>query len=126
MQWFATPKDAKEFFVGHVLAQAVMESAPLAADEEYMLWFSADDEEHNDELVDRFERERNPDDYERRVTGLLRRAYERERGSDPEARAMWQDGYDVLRRGDHYLVVLLKPVLQPKTRDRILRALGRR
>lgn len=125
MQWFATDKDAKEFFVGHVLAQAVMESTPLAADEEYMLWFSADDEEHNDELVERFERERNSDEYERRISALLRRAYERERGADPEAVAMWKDGFDVLRRGDHYLVVLLKSVMQPSTRERLRRALGR-
>jgi len=126
LQWFATPKDAKEFFVGHVLAQAVMESTPLAPDEEYMLWFSAEDEEFNDELVARFEAERDAADYERRITGMLRRALERERGSDPDAQAMWEDGYDVLRHGDHYLVIVLKPVLRPGPGSRLRALLKRR
>ena len=82
-------------------------------------------EEHNEELVGRFEAERNADDYERRMSGLLRRAYERLQQSDPQTPAMWQDGFDVLRRGDHYLVVLLKPVLQLTTAERLRRALGR-
>ena len=125
MQWFGTEKDAKEFFVGQVLAQAVMESSPLAEDEEYMLWFSADDEEHNDELVSRFERERDPDAFEQRMSGMLRRAFARAREVDADAEAMWTDGYEVLRKGDHYLVMLLKPVLQPSTADRLRRALGR-
>ena len=125
MQWFATAKDAKEFFVGHVLAQAVMESAPLADDEEYMLWFSADDGEHNDELISRFERERDAAEYEQRIGGLLRRARERTGSDDPEASAMWKDGYDVLRRGDHYLVVVLKPLMRPSAVSRLRRALGR-
>ena len=98
---------------------------PLADDEEYMLWFSADDEEHNDELVSRFERDRSAPDYERRITGLLRRAYERTCAIEPEAPAMWKDGYDVLRRGDHYLVFLLKPVMKPSAVSRLRRALGR-
>jgi hypothetical protein len=126
LQWFATPKDAKEFFVGHVLAQAVMESTPLAQDEEYMLWFSAEDGERNDELVQRFEAQRDPADYERRVTGMLRRAYERERQHDPDAEAMWQDGYHVLRHGEHYLVILLKPILQPTPGSRLRNLLRRR
>ena len=126
MQWFATPKDAKEFFVGHVLAQAVMESTPFATDEEYMLWFSAEDEERNDELVSRFEELRDPAEYERRVTGLLRRAHERSCQSEPNAHAMWQDGYDVLRHGEHYLVILLKPILYATPGSRLRDLLRRR
>jgi len=102
-----------------------MESAPLADDEEYMLWFSAEEEEHNDELVGRFERERVAAEYEQRIGGLLRRAHERTCSADPEATAMWKDGYDVLRLGDHYLVILLKPLMQPSAVSRLRRALGR-
>ena len=125
MNWFSTAKDAKEFFVGRLLAQAVMESVPLREDEESMLWFSAEDEATDAELVERFHRSQASSDFEARMTSLLRNARERDLASEPDAEEMWKDGYEVLRRGDHYLVVLLKPMLQASLGDRILAAFRR-
>lgn len=84
MQWFATAKDAKEYFVGQVLAQAVMESAPLREEEEQMLWRSAGAETHDLAVEGRT----GHGDFERRMTGMLSRALERASQMDADAEEM--------------------------------------
>ena len=52
-----------------------------------------------------FEAQCDTGEYEAKVSGLLQRAYERLQGS--QAKDSWDAAVSELRKGDHYLLVLL-------------------
>ena len=71
-------------------------------------------EEEGDATLDAaFEREHAMDEFERRMTGLLERALDADQRSRIEEVGVWDDAYATLRRGDHYILIMLKPVLRP-------------
>lgn len=41
------------------------------------------------------------------MTGLLARRFETEAAADPAAETQWKQAAEVLRQGDHYLLVML-------------------
>jgi len=52
----------------------------------------------------------------------LRLRRDRESGRGAEAR--WNEAYELLRREDHYLLVMLKPVVRPGLSDKLWMRLG--
>jgi hypothetical protein len=104
---------AKRFFVEKIAAQARLERQPLSDDEQWMLSFSESDPEFvvDSERVEQCERSISAADYEAKVTGLLRRSYERDIESGSDARAMYRDAHAVLGQGDHYLLVMIDQAL---------------
>jgi hypothetical protein len=103
--------EAKRFFVERVLEQAAKEGVELSAAEQYMLGFSMQDDTLDDELHASFERDHQETRYEQKVLGLLERAYDEDVMTRPGSESQWQDTYAILCQGDHYLLVMLKPVL---------------
>jgi hypothetical protein len=106
---FASQSDAKRFFVEKIVAQATREGHPLSENERWMLSFSESDPEFavDPARVRALEAEISDADYEKKVAALAERAYERDIGSDAKATEAYKEAFGVLRRGDHYILVML-------------------
>ncbi|HEY2002745.1 MAG TPA: hypothetical protein VGG80_10515 [Acidobacteriaceae bacterium] len=101
-------RQAKDFFVQQVAEQAALEGLPLSDIEKRMMYFTESDSSSCEDpraLNNEFEMQCDTGEYEAKMSGLLRRAYGRLRGS--QAEDSWGEAVSELRKGDHYLLVLL-------------------
>ena len=115
---FASEGQAKRFFVEKIVAQARREARPLSENEQWMLSFSESDPEFAVDItrVQALESEISDAEYERKVAGLAERSYENDVASDPEALATYTEALQVLSRGDHYILVMLRQGLSRRLR----------
>jgi len=122
-------KQAKQFFAGRVIRQAESEAIPLSEAERHMLLWSESDAsfEPDLQLADALSSQMSDDEYESKISGLLRRAFRAEVAADPHTRKRWNDAFKVLERGDHYISVMIGQAvgrkLRPWWRSRWLRAI---
>jgi hypothetical protein len=100
--------EAKDFLVQQTAEQAAMENIPLSDLEKRMMYFTETGEmrENAIELNDAFEAEYDTEEYEGKISKLLRHARARAKKENPETACLWDDSIRVLRKGDHYLWVL--------------------
>jgi hypothetical protein len=114
-----SPRDAKEFFVEKINAQAAAESESLSDLERWMLGFSEEDPdfEVDPEKLEKFEEEISEGEYEHRVAGLIRRRYFADVRADSSARSAYREAYAVLRRGDYTLQLSVERALGGRLRD---------
>jgi hypothetical protein len=110
---FGSQSDAKRFFVDRIVAEAAAELKPLSDSERQMLSFSESDPEFIVEpaLVNKLAAEISDEDYERKIAGLLERAYQRDL-----ARDTYREAYMVLNQGDHYLLIVINQALRRQLR----------
>lgn len=110
---FAGPGEAKQFFVDKIVAEATAQALPLSAAERYMLaWSESDPHFVQDRaLTAAFEAETSGAEFEGKVSRLARDAYTRDVRSDSAGRESWRQAYAVLKKGDHYLLVMLERAL---------------
>jgi hypothetical protein len=110
---FGSQSDAKRFFVDRIVAEAAAELKPLSDSERQMLSFSESDPEFivDPALVNKLAAEISDEDYERKIAGLLERAYQRDLARDSAARDMYREAYAVLNQGDHYLLIMINQAL---------------
>jgi hypothetical protein len=101
--------DAKRLFVEKVVTQTRLEGVSLSDAERTMLSWSESDPDVvvDPQLPDRLAAEISDQEYEKKVTGLLARRFAAEVGQDPGAKAQWKQAADVLRQGDHYILIML-------------------
>ena len=104
-----TQTEAKRLFVDKVLAQAGLEGIALSDAEQKMLFWSESDPDWvvDLELPERLAAEISDEDYEKKIAGLLSRAYRADIARSPESGAEWKQASDVLNEGDHYILVML-------------------
>lgn len=57
-------------------------------------------------LNDEFEAEYDTDTYEAKIAKLLNHAYARVKKENPESARLWYESIRLLRKGDHYILVL--------------------
>jgi len=78
-----------------------------------MLSFSESDPEFvvDPALVNKLAAEISDEDYERKIAGLLKRAYQRDLARDSAACDMYREAYAVLNQGDHYLLIMINHAL---------------
>ena len=101
-------KQAKDFFAQQVAEQATLEGLPLSGIEKRMMYFTESDPlscEDPVALNTEFEAQYDTDEYEAKVSGLLQHAHARVQDSKIEE--AWDEAVSELRKGDHYLLVLL-------------------
>lgn len=118
-------RQAKDFLIQQAVEEAVLEGLPLSDVEKRMMYFTESDPsscENPLALNDEFEAQYDTAEYEAKISGLLERAHSRLQ--DPKANNLWDEAVSELRKGDHYLLVLLdeKPhasavILKPWTSD---------
>ena len=129
---FASQTEAKRFLIDRIAAQAQAEGAALSEREQWMLGFSESDLEFSVDVdrVQQFETETSAEQFERKISGLLRRCYEREAESNADVKWVYQTAYRRLQQGDHYLGVMVDRALGAVLRSggssalKALRAVG--
>src|SRR5919108_133033 len=102
--------EAKRFFVEKVIAQARVEQVALSDAERGMLMWSESDPDFipDQGLAEQLAAEMPDDEYQRKVTGLLARAFAADFAAKREAAEQWIQALAVLRQGDHYILVMLE------------------
>jgi hypothetical protein len=80
-----------------------------------MLGFSESDPDFvvDPSRVEQFESETSDSAFETRIADLIRRAHEHDLALDSSAGTLYQEARDSLRRGDHYLSVMVDRALGP-------------
>jgi hypothetical protein len=103
-------KQAKDFLVEQTVEQAALDGVPLADVEKRMMYFTESDPTSCDnpiELNDEFEAEHETKEYETKISRLLHHAYSRLKEENPERARNWDQAIRTLRKGDHYLLVMV-------------------
>jgi hypothetical protein len=101
--------EAKDFLVKQTAEQAQLEGVPLSDLEKRMMYFTESAEASEDpiKLNEEFEGQYDTDEYETKVSGLLKRAHARVKKDGAESLRLWEESVRLLRKGDHYILVLL-------------------
>lgn len=112
MSVFTSSRDAKEFLVQKVIAEAARENVSLTEIEKKMLYFSEMYPSLPDinEVSAKFDKEYDMDAYEAKITKLFKNAFQRDRKESPELASQWTDAIGTLAREDHYISVMVGEV----------------
>jgi hypothetical protein len=110
MKTFTSAKDAKDFLVSRIVSEAELEGVPFNETERKELYFSESGWTlpDMDRVNDEFERSYDQDDYERKIASLIRNARERDGHTNPEDKKLWTEAIGILRKEDHYILVMIK------------------
>jgi hypothetical protein len=106
---------AKEFLISQVMEEAQRENVPLSEVERKMLYFTETEETLPDiyEVNAQFDAEYDGAEYEKKIAGLLRKAFRRNGKESVEGERQWKHAVSDLRKEDHYLLVMVDQSLQP-------------
>jgi len=111
---------AKDYFISQIVQEASRQGVPLAEIEREMLYFTETAPDAKPEFVEKaaeFDSQYNQEEYEEKISGLLRGAWEH---SDAEVRENLRAAYEVLQKEDHYILVMIQAALGPKLRKKWL------
>ncbi len=111
MPAFKTEREAKEYLVGRIVAQARREGVSLTEVERKMLYFAEAGWTlpNMSDVNEEFERDYDNHEFEQKIAGLVRRIEEANKASGWLEQEAWDDAVIKLSEGDHYLLVLLDP-----------------
>ncbi|HXZ27088.1 MAG TPA: hypothetical protein VEG08_03710 [Terriglobales bacterium] len=97
----------KQFLIQRVLEQAQEDGVSLSGPERYMLDFSEVNGPPQDpEKVAQFDEQCDSDEYEEKVAGLIRAAYQSDKRRGQEA--SWAQALKALCGEDHYILVMVR------------------
>lgn len=107
---------ATHFFANRVIQQATSDGNPLSDAECRMLYWSESDPSFKADprLTAAFADQTTDEEFERKISGLLKRAFQADVAADPHARERWRRAFAVLQRGDHYVTVMIERALGSK------------
>jgi hypothetical protein len=112
MKIFGSQREALDFLVDRIAAEAKREGVPLSEIERKMLYFSETDWTLPDikSVNAVFEQNCDENEYECKIAGLISRivAVEREQGESD-----WSDAISKLSEGDYYLLVMYDIAIKP-------------
>jgi len=108
MTRFGSAREAKEFLVARIAEEAQREGVPLSEVERKMLYFTETAWTLPDimEVNDQFDREYDQEEYEKKIAGLIRNSRKRARIEDKQEFDDWSEAIRILRKEDHYLLVM--------------------
>jgi hypothetical protein len=101
-----TPREAKEFLIDRIVAEAQRENVPLSETERRMLYFTETYWMPWDfvEVNEAFERDYDMPEYEAKIAAIIRSYLEQANPTDLER---WHEAVRVLSDEDHYLLVMV-------------------
>ncbi|MGO9088731.1 MAG: hypothetical protein ACLQBK_26295 [Candidatus Sulfotelmatobacter sp.] len=110
MHSFRGAREAKEFLVAKIVEEAQRENVTLSDAERKMLYFSETDWTIPDmnEANDKFSSTCDQDEYEAKITRLVKRAYRHISEEPEEECAAWQAAVRLLSKQDHYILVMIR------------------
>jgi hypothetical protein len=103
-------KQAKDFLVEQAATQAAIENLPLSDLEKRMMYFTESDPDSCPDpisLHEEFDAQYDTPDYEAKMSQLFEHARRRLRNEDPERTRNWDEAVGELKKGDHYILILL-------------------
>src|SRR5437879_12468029 len=105
---------ANEYHISQIVEEAERENVALSYVERKMLYFTETEETLPDiyEVNAQFESEYDDSEYEKKIAGLLRNAFRRNRKESVEGERRWKQAIADLRKEDHYLLVMVDQSLQ--------------
>src|SRR5687768_7568659 len=108
-----TQTEAKRFFVDKVLRQAHAEGVRLSEAEHQMLSWSESDPDFvvDPQLPGRLASEMSDEAYEKKIGELLARGFAADEAANPASAEQWRQASEVLRQGDHYILVMLNEAM---------------
>lgn len=106
MNRFATGRDAKEYLIDRILAQADKDGVSLSDVERKMLYFSESGWTLPDMMAvnQAFDEKYDQDEYENKIGQIVQRMREQ---PDYDRDGGWDEAVRRLRKEDHYLLVLI-------------------
>lgn len=118
MMIFQNVVEAKRFFITKISEEAEREGRPLSELEVKMLWFTEKGSDAKPDYLEtaaEFSERYDDDEYEKRISHLLRNAYNRDvrlgAGTGAEdTKKIYQAARDVLAQEDHYLLIMVQNV----------------
>jgi hypothetical protein len=102
-------REAKEFLISKIVAEAQRENAPLSETERKMLYFTESGWTLPDiaQVSEQFDREFDQDGYEKKIASIIAKAYKHILHDSHDEYDKWWDAVQFLRREDHYISVLI-------------------
>src|SRR5580693_7361790 len=109
MHRFSNAREAKEFLISRIVAEAQRENVTLSEIERKMLYFSETAWTLPDimEVNDEFDREYDQTKYENKIARLIRNETKRLRKENPEDFASWTSAARKMKKEDHYISVMI-------------------
>ena len=106
---FADSMQAKKFLVSKIVEEARRQNEPLSDLEEKMLYFSENFPTLPNmmQISERFDNEVNSEEYEAKISRLAKDARSHDRQQSPENISLWNEAIKLLRKEDHYILVML-------------------
>ena len=100
---------AKQFLIIKVIGEAELEHISLSEVEKKMLYFTESNPSFPDiyEVNAEFERTCDSDEYEAKISGLLKNARDSDQKESPVQEQQWKDALDTLKKEDHYILVMV-------------------
>jgi hypothetical protein len=116
---FSSQMDAKKFLASKIVSEANLQGMSLSDGERKLLLFSEQDPESPTDIPNEL-LEGVDEEYETKITDLLRAAYQRDR-DNPHELEQYQDAMQKLKGSDHFMLVMAEPALAPtRAADRVL------
>jgi len=102
-------REAKEFLISKIVAEAQRENAPLSEIERKMLYFTESGWTLPDmmQVSEQFDREYDQDEYEKKIARIIGKAYQGILHDSRDEYDKWWAAVRYLRREDHYISVLI-------------------
>ena len=109
MDRHSSDREALDFVVSRIADEAQRDGTPLSEIERKMLCFSETAWTLPDivDVSDEFDKKYNQDDYEKKISLLIRKAVKRARDQQPEEFQAWIQAVRRLRKDDRYLLVMV-------------------
>jgi hypothetical protein len=103
------PTAAKQFLISRVIEEAATEQVNLSDVERKMLHFTEVHPSLPDiyEVNAAFERDYDSDEYETKITRLIKNARDSDDRASPRQGQMWDDALNALKSEDHYIPVMV-------------------
>jgi hypothetical protein len=102
-------REAKEFLISKIVAEAQRENAPLSEIERKMLYFTESGWTIPDivQVSEQFDREYDQNEYEKKIARIIAKAYKHILQESRVEYNRWWGAVRFLRREDHYISVLI-------------------
>jgi hypothetical protein len=110
MKAFHSAREAKEFVVSRIVAEAERENVQLSEVERKMLYYSESGWTLPDitAIYEDFDRECDSTEYETKIARLIKRAYHSACKNSREDYDSWWDAIRLLKKQDHYILVMIR------------------
>src|SRR5258706_718659 len=109
MKAFRCAREGEEFFVFRNVLEAEREGAPLSEVERKMLYFTESGWTLPDmaSVSEEFDNRYNQNEYEKKIARLIRKAAKHDHRESREEYDGWWSAIRVLKKGDHYILVMI-------------------